>query len=132
MWEVVGRQSAVACYSKCQRNWLRGKAYLSFPGKIDKQTEEESQGNALGPKRSQGNAMGPKLVRLFSGHCFPLGGVLTHRAVTQPPGLLSLMNFEFRRYAPAGPSQRWGWARALPRHFRVKGKLRKKRHNCLL
>lgn len=79
MWEVVGRQGVVAFYSKCQRNWLRGKAYLSFPGKIDKQTEEESQGNAMGPKRSQGNAMGPKLVRLLSGHCFPLGGVLTHR-----------------------------------------------------
>lgn len=37
MWEVVGRQGTVACYSKCQRNWFRGKVYLIFPGKIDKQ-----------------------------------------------------------------------------------------------
>lgn len=37
MWEVVGRWSAVACLSKCQKNWLRGEAYLIFLGKINKQ-----------------------------------------------------------------------------------------------
>lgn len=71
MLEVVGRQGAVACPSKCQRNWLKGKAYLTFPGKINKQRRRK--------KRSQGNAMGPNLLRLLSGSCFHLGGMLAHQ-----------------------------------------------------
>lgn len=35
---ACGKQLAAwACYSKCQKNWLRRKAYLIFPGKIIKQ-----------------------------------------------------------------------------------------------